>query len=257
MTIITLTSDFGLLDPYVGIMKGVILGIAPHARLVDLTHEIPPQQILEGIFALESAEAYFPLGTIHLAVVDPGVGSSRRALLVTTPRAAFVGPDNGLFSPFLDQAGAAAWVLDRPEHWLAEPSQTFHGRDIFAPVAGALAAGILPRELGSRVGDAVRVALPEPARGGNGEIAGCVMHVDRFGNLMTNVPGEWLAGGQWVCQVGGAAIKGPSSTYAAVEPGQLILLVSSGGKAEVAMRDGSAAERLAVRSGAQVRLKKM
>ncbi len=252
MTIITLTSDFGLLDPYVGIMKGVILTIAPEARPVDLTHELPPQQVAEGTYALVSAAPYFPDGTIHLAVVDPGVGSARRALLVTTRRAFFVGPDSGLFSPFLEEEGAQAWVLDRAEYWLPHVSRTFHGRDVFAPVAAALAKGIKPEEAGTPVADAVRVAGQLPERAGNGDILGCVMHVDRFGNLITNVPGAWLAGRTWRCEVGGGTIEGPSETYAAVEAGELVLLVSSGGFAEVAVRNGSAAER--VGAGVGVRL---
>ncbi len=121
MTIITLTSDFGLLDPYVGVMKGVILGIAPDARLVDLTHEIAPQDIDAAAYTLQTAVPYFPAGTVHLVIVDPGVGSVRRPLLVTTEAAAFVGPDNGIFSFVLKKPGTRAWVLDRPEHWLPQP----------------------------------------------------------------------------------------------------------------------------------------
>lgn len=253
MTIITLTSDFGLSDPYVGIMKGVILGIAPGARLVDLTHNIPPQDIAAAAYTLQTAAPHFPAGTVHLAVVDPGVGGTRRPLLATTELAAFVGPDNGLFSFALEEAGARAWVIDRPEYWLPKPSRTFHGRDIFAPVAARLAAGMAPDALGTPIADPV-LLLPAraPERRGNGDIAGCVLHVDRFGNLITNVPGEWLAEGRWTCEVAGARISGPSETYAAAERGDLILLISSGGMAEVAVREGSAADRLGVGRGAPV-----
>lgn len=252
MTIITLTSDFGLLDPYVGIMKGVILSIAPHVSLVDLTHQVPPQDVDAAVFALRSAVPYFQAGTIHLVVVDPGVGSARRPLLVTTERAAFVGPDNGLFSFALWEPGAQAWVLDRPQHWLPEPSRTFHGRDIFAPVAARLATGMAPDELGTRIADPVMRPLRTAERIGNEEIRGAVLSVDHFGNLITNVPGEWLAGARWTCEIGGAAISGPSETYAAVETGELLLLISSGGMAEVAIREGSAAERLHVGRGTRV-----
>ena len=261
MTIITLTSDFGLRDPYVAIMKGVILGIAPEARLVDLTHDIPPQDIEAAAYALRIAVPYFPPGAVHLAVVDPGVGSARRPLLVTTPRAAFVGPDNGLFSFVLDQPAAQAWVLDRPQHWLPEPGRTFHGRDIFAPVAARLASGMLPEELASPISDPVVLAA-QPAervehspRDGNGDIRGHVLHVDHFGNLITDVPGEWLGSAAWTCEIGGAVVAGPRETYAAVAPGELLLLISSGGLAEVAVREGSAAERLGVGRGAPVRLR--
>ena len=252
MTIITLTSDFGLIDPYVGIMKGVILGIAPDVRLVDLTHEIPPQDIEEAAFAVRSALLYFPLGTVHLVVVDPGVGSARRPLLVTTERGAFVGPDNGIFSFVLSEPGAQAWVLDRPQYWLPEPSRTFHGRDIFAPIAAHVASGVAPSALGMRVDDPITLPLSVPERTGNGEIVGCVMHVDRFGNLITNVPGHWLSQARWECEIAGASVTGPRETYAAAAPGELVLLISSSGMAEVAVRDGSAAGRLQVRGGAPV-----
>jgi S-adenosyl-L-methionine hydrolase (adenosine-forming) len=252
MTVITLTSDFGLLDSYVGIMKGVILSIAPDARLVDLTHNIPQQDIDAAVFALQSAIPYFPPGTVHLAVVDPGVGSARRPLLVTTGRAAFVGPDNGLFSFALGEPGGQAWVLDRPQHWLPEPSRTFHGRDIFAPVAAHLALGMLPANLGTPIINPVLLPLRTAERTGNGEIRGYVLNIDYFGNLITNVPGEWLAGARWSCEMGDTSIKGPSETYAAVEAGELLLLISSAGLAEVAVRDGSAAERLRVGRGAPV-----
>ena len=253
MTIITLTSDFGLLDPYVGIMKGVILSIAPHVRLVDLSHDLHPQDIEAAAFVLESVQPYFPPGTVHLAVIDPGVGSARRALLVTTELAAFVGPDNGLFSAALAQRGARAWALDRPEYWLPQPGSTFHGRDIFAPVAARFASGAPAEMLGTPLDDPVMLPARMPERTGNDEIAGCVIHVDRFGNLITNVPGEWLAGRYWTCEIAGARIGGPSPTYAAADPGGLLVLISSRGTAEVAVREGSAAERLAVRSGAVVR----
>lgn len=256
MTILTLTSDFGLLDAYVGMMKGVILRIAPDARLVDLTHEIAPQDIASASYTLQSAIQYFPAGTVHLAVVDPGVGSARRPLLVTTGAAAFVGPDNGLFSFALEKPGAQAWVLDRPEYWLPQPSRTFHGRDIFAPVAARLAVGMRPEQLGTPISDPMRVAQRKPERQGNGEISGCVLHVDHFGNLITNVPGEWLAGATWSCEVGGISISGPSETYAAAPRGELLLLISSSGLAEVAVREGRAAERLRVGRGAPVIFKR-
>jgi S-adenosyl-L-methionine hydrolase (adenosine-forming) len=252
MTIITLTSDFGLLDPYVGIMKGVILTISPHAHLVDLTHEIPPRDVAAAAYALQTAINYFPRGTVHLVVVDPGVGSARRPLLVTTERAAFVGPDNGLFSFVLREPAARAWVLDKPEYWLAEPSRTFHGRDIFAPVAARLASGTAPKKVGTPVTDPVIIAPAAAERMGNSEIRGHVLHIDHFGNLITSVPGEWLAGAQWTCEIANASIRGPSETYSAAEPGGLVLLTGSGGMAEVAVRDGSAAERLHAARGTGV-----
>ena len=254
MAIITLTSDFGLLDPYVGIMKGVILSIAPIAQLVDLSHDIPPQDIDEAVYVLRSASPFFPRGTVHLAIVDPGVGSDRRALLVITERASFVGPDNGIFSFALDEPGSQAWALDRPAYWLPEISRTFHGRDIFGPVAAHCACGISPAQLGTRIGDPVRRPALMAKRLGNGEIGGHVVHVDRFGNLISNIPVSWLGNAIWECQVGGERIVGPSQTYASAAPGELLLLISSNGTAEIAMREGNASQRLGVRAGAQLRL---
>ena len=254
MTIITLTSDFGLLDPYVGIMKGVILGIAPGAQLVDLGHDIPSQAIDEAVYALRSAIPFFPDGTVHLAIVDPGVGSDRRPLLVTTERASFVGPDNGIFSFALDEPGSQAWVLDRPAYWLPEISRTFHGRDIFAPVAAHRARGVSPAQLGTRIDDPVRRPPLMAERPGNDEIRGHVIHVDRFGNLISNIPASWLGDAIWTCQVGSECVSGPSQAYASAEPGGLLLLISSNGTAEIAVREGSAAQRLGVHAGAQLKM---
>jgi S-adenosylmethionine hydrolase len=254
MAIITLTTDFGDHDPYVGIMKGVILGVAPDARLVDITHQIPPQNIDEAAFALENARPFFPPGTVHLAVIDPGVGSERRPILVTTDRETYVGPDNGLLSFALALPGSQAWTLDRPEYWLPEVSRTFHGRDIFAPVAARAALGASPGELGTRIDDPVRRTLLRAEQSRNGEITGHVIHVDRFGNLMTNIPGAWLAGQAWTCEIAGVLVRGPVSTYAAAPPGELLLLVSSNGAAEIAAREASAAERLGASGGTRVRL---
>jgi S-adenosyl-L-methionine hydrolase (adenosine-forming) len=255
MTIITLTSDFGMRDPYVGIMKGVILGIAPLARLVDLSHELPPQSIDMAAYTLRGAVPYFPAGTIHLAIIDPGVGSARRPLLVSTERALFVGPDNGLFSFALDEPGSQARVLDRELYWLPKISRTFHGRDIFAPVAAHLAAGLSPSKLGTMIHDPVRVLRREPARGPSGEISGHIIHVDRFGNLISNIPAPWLRGAGWTCEIAGHRVAGPSESYAAAQPGELVLLISSGDTAEIAVREGNAAERLGIGSGAPLILR--
>lgn len=254
MALITLTSDFGWVDAYVGVMKGVILSIAPSARLVDLSHDVPPQNIEAAAYLLSSAAAYFPRATVHLAVVDPGVGSARRPLLVTTAHASFIGPDNGLFSFALDEPDAQAWVLDRPAWWLPHPGNTFHGRDIFAPVAAHRANGTPPSELGTPIGDAVRLAPRAPEQTPDGAILGHIVHLDHFGNLISNIPAEWLGGGCWQCEIAGQRIEGPRATYADVQPGQPVLLVSSSGTAEIAVREGHAARQLGIRVGAQVRL---
>ncbi len=251
MSIIALTTDFGLADGFVGIMKGVILGIAPHARLVDLTHDIEPQNVRQALFILARATPYFPAGTIHLAVVDPGVGSQRRPLLVTTARASYVGPDNGLFSQALAEPGAQAWELDRPRYWLPRISRTFHGRDIFAPVAAHLANGVTPEQLARPIGDPVRIALPEPSRQPDGSVIGEIVHVDRFGNLISNIPAPWVADGRWRCQIAGQnAVL--ATTYADVAVGTLVGVISSGETVELAVRNGNAARLLNVGVGETV-----
>jgi hypothetical protein len=254
MTIITLTTDFGLADGYVGIMKGVILGIARDVELVDLCHEVPPQDIREAVYLLEAAAPHFPDGAIHLVVVDPGVGGARRALVVRTRRACYVGPDNGLFTRPLAEPDVQVWELDRPEFWRSEVSSTFHGRDVFAPVAAHLAKGISPAAMGRPITDPVRLAVTGPTRSPAGAICGQVVHVDRFGNLITDVPASWVAGGGWQCGIASETIPGLSGTYAAVGPGALLALVGSSGTLEIAERNGNAARRLGVKAGEGVRL---
>jgi hypothetical protein len=255
MTIITLTTDFGTSDGYVGAMKGVILSIAPDVHLVDLSHEIGAQDVPGAAYVLSRAALFFPAGTIHLAVVDPGVGSQRRPLLVTTPRASCVGPDNGLFTFALVETEAVAFALDCPEFWLPDVSRTFHGRDIFAPVAAYLARGVAPHDLGSLVSDPVRLPQVAPQRGADGRITGHIIHVDRFGNLITDIPGGWLEGGHWYAEVAGRRIDHFGSTYADAAVGALLMLVSSGGTLEIASRDGNAAAQLDVGVGEVVILR--
>ncbi len=255
MTIITLTSDFGDADGYVGVMKGVILGIAPAARLVDLSHEIAPQAIRQAAYVLGQAAPHFPPGTIHLAVVDPGVGGARRPLLVTTPAASFIGPDNGLFTFALALAGAQAWRLDRPAFWLPAVGRTFHGRDIFAPVAAHLANGVHPADLGSPIADALRLPDAGPERRSTGVIGGHIIHVDHFGNLISNIPGAWVVAGGWCVELRGREIARLSQTYADVPIGSLLALISSGGTVEIAVRDGNAAAHLGVGVGEPVILR--
>src|SRR5438093_4539 len=189
---ITLLSDFGTADPFVGVMKGVILGIHPLAVIVDLTHHIPPQDIETGAYHLSNAWGHFPLGTVHVAVVDPGVGSSRRALAVEAEGHLFVAPDNGLLTPILDTAGWRAVALTARHYMAPEPSATFHGRDIFAHAAAHLSRGIPMENLGEPVSDPVRLET-ETARLEGGTIRARVVHVDRFGSLVLNVRADDLA----------------------------------------------------------------
>ena len=205
--LITLTTDFGLRDPFVGIMKGVVLSICPSARLVDLTHEIPPQDVLAGGLALEAAAPFFPAGTVHLAVVDPGVGTTRRAIAIRAGGFYLVGPDNGLFTFALDGDGWTAVALTAPEYRLANVSRTFHGRDVFAPAAAYLASGVPLERLGPTVSDPERLRRPA-CRLEDGELVGEVLDADRFGNLRTSIPAARLveipgAGGS--CAGGGAS----------------------------------------------------
>jgi len=255
--IVTLLTDFGMRDAYVGIMKGVILGIAPQARLVDLTHEVPAQDVTAGALLLRSAIEFFPPGTIHVAVVDPGVGSERRPLLVVTERGVLVGPDNGLLHPAAVACGLRELrVLDRAERFRRPVSRTFHGRDVFAPVAAHLACGTPPAELGSPATGMVELPLPAPRRDG-GVVHGEVIYVDRFGNLVTNIPAAELASfpaQNLSVNVAGVSGIPIASSYAAAPEGALLAITGSWGLIEVAVRNGSAAQRLGAGRGAAVSL---
>ncbi|MEZ4771364.1 MAG: SAM-dependent chlorinase/fluorinase [Caldilineales bacterium] len=253
MTLITLTTDFGLVDSYVAVMKGVILSIAPDAHIVDITHRITPQDVRGAAYILSTAVPYFPPDTVHVVVVDPGVGSTRRPIAMKAGRMRFVGPDNGVFTPILMSEGDASIVhLDNPAYWLPAVSHTFHGRDIFAPVGAHLAAGAPLIALGSPIDDPMLLESAQPVRLATGALRGQIVHVDRFGNLISNIPGSWLAGEGWTVRVAGLELDGVQSTYAAVDFGQLVALIASGDTLEIAVRDGSAAQRLQVAAGEPV-----
>jgi S-adenosylmethionine hydrolase len=253
--VVTLLSDFGLDDPYVAQMKGVVLAINPAARLVDLTHGIPPQDILRGALALEAAYRYFPAGTVHVAVVDPGVGGARRPLAVQAEGHFFVGPDNGLLGFLFGRRGARAVTLRNPAFHRPVVSRTFHGRDVFAPVAAYLSLGVPLRRLGPVVRDPVRLTWPRPRRT-RGGVVGRVLLADRFGNLLTNLREADLPGPGQACvvEVAGARIEGLADTYSGRPPGALGALVDSSGRVEIFVREGSAQERLGIGPGALVRI---
>jgi S-adenosylmethionine hydrolase len=259
VAIITLTTDFGLKDPYVGIMKGVILGINPEARLVDLTHEIAPQEILEGALALEAAVPFFPPGSIHLAVVDPGVGSSRRPLALAARGQSFVGPDNGLFSFLFAEPGWAAVTLEAPAFRLPAVSRTFHGRDLFAPAAAHLSLGLPLERLGPPLNDPVRLTWPEP-RWEGGALVGEVLHVDRFGNLVTSLRGTALAelGPEegWAVEIEGRSLGPPVRSFSEGPSGASAAILGSSGRLEIFVRRGSARALLGAERGALVRVRK-
>jgi S-adenosylmethionine hydrolase len=250
--VIALTTDFGLTDPWVGIMKGVIATRAPGVPVVDVSHGIPPQDVLAGALVLRQAAPWFPPRTIHVAVVDPGVGSARRALCVETERALFVGPDNGLLSLAAPEPGVRRIVELTDERFFLKPrSRTFHGRDVFAPVAAALATGVDPTALGTVRPDLERLVLPEPRRLG-GTVSGEVIYVDRFGNLTTNLGPDAIPVGAARVRIGAAHTAGVGTSYAAVARGALVAVVNSWGLLEIALRDGSAQEHLSARVGTTV-----
>jgi S-adenosylmethionine hydrolase len=253
--LITLLTDFGLDDAYVGIMKGIILRINRDIRVVDLSHSVPPQQILAGALMLRTAAGFFPDGTVHLAVIDPGVGSTRRPLLIETDRGFLVGPDNGVLCPAAAVMGRLrARVLANEKFFLHPVSQTFHGRDIFAPVAAHLASGVAPEVVGPVLGSIVELELPQPRHNG-ATIAGEVVHVDHFGNLVTNirldVRPRFLA--QQVCvSIKGTPIGTLLATYSAAPEGGPLALLGSWGTVEIAVRNGSAAKMFAAGTGTPV-----
>ena len=256
--IITLCSDFGLRDGYVAAMKGVILGIAPDARLVDITHDLPRGDVQEAAFTLWSAYRFFPRGTVHLVVVDPGVGSDRRAIAVRTEGHLFVAPDNGVLDYSLRQEpmlGAVA--LTHRAYWRTpEVSRTFHGRDIFAPAAAHLANGVPLTDLGDAIQGLVSLDHPSPVVQGDGSIDGHVIHVDRFGNLVTDIPAVMLAERRdWRIIIGRESVCGLRETYASVGSGELLALIGSLGHLEIAVRDGDARQATGGDVGATVQLK--
>ena len=257
--IITLTTDFGARDPYVGIMKGVILQIAPDARLVDLTHEIAPHDVLEGALALEAAAGFFPPGTVHLAVVDPGVGSSRRPVAVAAQGQFFVGPDNGLFSFVLARQGWSAVCLEAAAYRLPRVSGTFHGRDVFAPAAAHLALGTPLASFGRAVTDPVLIPWPRARREGEA-LVGEVVHADRFGNLVTSVKAADLEGlgpsESLVVEVEGKEVVGVVGCYADLPGGGAGALVGSSDRLEISVREGSAAASTGARRGSRVGVRK-
>lgn len=197
MSLITLTTDFGVRDGYPGVMKGVIYGISPESCVIDLTHEIAPQNISEGAFVLAAHFLYFPVNTVHVVVVDPGVGTERRAIAASVSGQFFVAPDNGILTPVFRQAKSKEEPLeiiqlDNPHYWLSEVSATFHGRDIFAPVGAHLAAGVPLEQLGTQIDDPVFFEWPEPRPKNNG-VNGEIIYIDRFGNAISNIRASSIA----------------------------------------------------------------
>lgn len=240
--IVTLLSDFGYDDVYVGVMKGVICQINPNLTLIDLNHQIQPQNITAARFSLMNAYPYFPQGTVHLAVVDPGVGSQRRAIALKLAQGYLVGPDNGIFSGIISENPVITAIeLTNSEYWrVYQPSSTFHGRDIFAPVAAHLASGVSLQKLGREINPETLVKLDigecqEITHG----VVSCIQYIDHFGNLVSNIPGRFVEGKTWCVEVQGLQIPG-CTTYSDVEVGEVLALVGSHGWVEVAVNGGNA-----------------
>ncbi len=249
--VISLTTDFGQSDSYVAAMKGVILSLCPEAVLVDISHEIRPQAVRQAGYVLSTAAPYFPPGTVHLVIVDPGVGSERRSIAVLTERAIYVAPDNGVLSLALVQDPAWQAVhLTEPRYRLSQVSATFHGRDLFAPAAAHLACGTAPVEMGTTIPLSELITLPNttPQRLPDGSWRGEILHVDHFGNLVTDFritnPQVRLK-----IMVRGRRLERLSRTFADVEPGELVAYVGSNGHLEIAVRDGDAATQLGMDVG--------
>ena len=267
---IVLTTDFGAASPYAGVLHGVVLRINPSATIVDLTHQIQSQNIRQGSFILGTNYRFFPEGSIHVAVVDPGVGTDRQPLMLVTPTARFLAPDNGLLSYVLGDhlkeappepglvalpSDCAAYYLTNSRYWLSPVSHTFHGRDIFAPVAAHLSLGVSPVQLGEPAREIVWLPTPQPTRRGN-NLTGEVLYADHFGNLVTNIPARELTDAPSLeVEIKGRRINHLSRTFHDQEPGQegsLLALVGSHGYLEIAVPDGNASLILGAGTGEPV-----
>ncbi|MBE9515008.1 MAG: SAM-dependent chlorinase/fluorinase [Chloroflexi bacterium] len=271
--IITLTTDFGYDDAYVAAVKGAILSVNPEASIIDITHSIEPHNILQAAFILNAAYRYFPKQTIHTVIVDPGVGSEREAIILKTSSACFVTPDNGILSYVVDdlfpvegpvtqstrdlnevvfKAGLEAVAITDPRFWRHPVSPTFHGRDVFAPVAAGLSLDISIYEFGGKIDSLHVLPVPKPSLDADGNLIGRVLHIDRFGNLITNVRSNDLPGKDIMIEAAGCCIEGISSYYA--EKKGIMALLGSTGHLEISIRDGSARDFLGMLVGDEIRV---
>jgi S-adenosylmethionine hydrolase len=258
MTVISLMTDFGIKDGTVGVMKGVIWGICPGAQISDLSHMIQPQSIREAAYIFARSVPYFPEGSIHVVVVDPGVGTARRPMAAQIGNWYYVGPDNGTITGLLERAEQDGWQtrfveLREKEYWLPTISHVFHGRDIFSPVAAHLANGVSLQELGTPFDNPVRIGLPKPARTSNGW-RGEVIHIDHFGNLSTNIRAEHLADAlqakeRITVRLSSREIHGMVNTFGERPAGDLIALMGSTGNMGVSIVNGNAVQQLGTKVG--------
>ena len=283
--VITLLTDFGNQDAYVGIMKGVIAGINPFANIVDICHNVPPQDIFGGAYLLYSSYKYFPRKTIHVAVVDPGVGSRRDIVCVETKDCFFLVPDNGILGFIIqNEKPKSIFRVTNNKYFLPSPSNTFHGRDVFAPVAAHLSLGVKPQQLGIKIDQLEQLNIPKPVRKKTGRVEGQIIYIDRFGNLITNIKKEYLikgVGGQEsedrsqklenrikqrkttlkelfsLCNtietvIGKKKIMGLSETYTDVKPGEPLVLFGSAGFLEVSVNQGNAQRYFKADKGSKI-----
>jgi len=273
-TIITLTTDFGTDDAYVAAMKGVLLTVNPEVSIVDICHSIEPQNVAQAAFVISTACDYFPQDTIHVVVVDPGVGSRRRAVILKTPKAFFVAPDNGVLSyiigtseeklppsrggpPAAEEKRLSTQLkaveITNPGFWRHPVSSTFHGRDIFAPVAAHLSLGVPLEDFGQSITSLFTLPFPRPQIRENGVLTGHIVHIDHFGNLITDFNKEDLPPGKLCLEIAGRQIEGLSTSYA--EADKLLAILGSSGNLEIALKNGSAAILLDAKIGDEVRIK--
>ena len=280
--VITLLTDFGNQDAYVGIMKGVIAGINPVANIVDICHSVPPQDIFSGAYLLYTSYKYFPRKTIHVAVVDPGVGSRRDIVCVETKDYFFLAPDNGLLSFIIqDEKPKSIFRITNSKYFLPSPSNTFHGRDVFAPVAAQLSLGVKPQKLGIKINQLEQLDIPRPVPKKKGQVEGQIIHIDRFGNLITNITKEYLVkgvGGQkpevrskkpgafekiskekillkydtMETTIGKKKIVGLSKSYTDAKPGKPLVLIGSAGFLEVSINQGNAQKYFKADKGSKI-----
>jgi S-adenosyl-L-methionine hydrolase (adenosine-forming) len=259
--IVTLTTDFGLVDHYAGAIKGALLSVFPEARIADITHAVQAFDVLDGALAIAESYSYFPSGSVHMVVVDPGVGSERRPILATVGEHYFVAPDNGVLSLVYAQADSVMVREITSSHYFRQPvSSTFHGRDVFAPVAANLAKGVDPAKFGDEITDYVRFAAPQPKAAADHSLRGIVLKIDRYGNLITNIrasdapqlfgenppPFRIVAGKETITEM--------CNHYAQGAPGELFAIVGSMGYLEISTNRGTAAKLLGIGKGAVVSL---
>jgi len=255
--LLTLTTDFGLQDYYVSAMKGVIMQTAPNARLVDISHQIPAQDIMAGSWVLKNSAMLFPAGTVHLVVVDPGVGTMRKPVALRVKDQLFVGPDNGIFSLLTEQYDFEAVELTNKKYWRADVSNTFHGRDVFAPVAAHLLNGAELTDLGPPLDDLETYRWAVPIADDDG-IEGWVIHIDAFGNLITNISGslidDMIGSKDLKLYVGNTILDNITNTFGSVPDGEAVAYIGSAGMLEIAVNKGDAQKMLGIKKGAQISL---